>query len=140
MVKENNKGQDLSEFICSVEGESNLSAPPSDIDSYLKYAKQVNENIKVNAVLSIWEKQQEAERNLRSRYAKLFILILAIQLLVINVIFVFIGAGALKYEQWTINIFILSVFGEIVGIVLIIVKNLFTSTNKEMIDLVKEQK
>jgi hypothetical protein len=66
--------------------------------------------------------------------------ILAIQLLIINGIFVLIGMKILTYDQWTVNVFIVSVFGEIIGIILIIVRSLFTSTNKEMIELVKEEK
>ena len=137
LVPELNK---LDDFISSIEGEPEFLPERLSLEERIKYEKQKNETTLINTILNVWEDQQNAERTLRKEYASCFIWVLALQLVVINVIFVLIGCNILKYEQWTANLFIVSVFGEIVGIVSIIVKYLFTSTNKEMIDLIKEQK
>ncbi len=141
MIKTDKDAMDITQYICSVGAEPKLhSNSELSIDDRVKLAKQNNENTRTNTILTLWKEQQDAERNLRRKYANYFIWILAVQLLIINAIFVLIGYKILHYEQWTANLFIVSVFGEIVGIVLIIVKYLFTSTNKDMIELIKEQK
>lgn len=110
------------------------------VDNAVKVARQNNEDLKIQTILGIWSKQHELERDQRGKYADWFKWVLVIQLIAINIAFFLIGRGCLYFDQWTVNIFIVSVFGEIMGIVLIIVKYLFTSTSKEMIELIKEQK
>lgn len=141
MLKDNTEQFDINQYICSVSGETNLSSKDDlSFDDKLKLEKQKNENTRIHTILEIWKEQQNAERTLREKYANWFIWILISQLAVISVVFILVGCSMLKYEQWTINIFVFSVFGEIVGIVSIIVRYLFTSTSKEMIELIKDQK
>lgn len=135
-----NGSNELSDYICSIEEETTFNVDQLSLADKILIEKQKNESVRIKTILKVWEDQQNAERNLRKGYATCFMWLLAVQLVIINVVFVLIGCNILQYEQWTVNLFIVSVFGEIVGIVLIIVKYLFTSTNKEMIDLIKDQK
>lgn len=136
------KPGEIGEYISSI----NVDNPgldqtvPQNIDSAIRMAKQNNENIRIQTVLDVWRRQQDAERQLRKTYAGCFMWFLGAQLVVLNVIFALIGFGIVKYRQWTVNIFIISVFGEIISTIAIIVRNLFKTTGKEMIELIKEQK
>jgi len=58
---------------------------------------------------------------------------LAAQAIVINIVFVLMGSRLLSVEPWTARTFILSVFGEIAGMVLIVVKYLFTPSSEQIL-------
>lgn len=108
------------------------------VDDRVKIEQQNNNNYKVKTIVSSWEQQQNSDRFMRNGYAKVLMCVLAIQLLVINIIFVLIGVKVLFYEQWVINVFIISVFGEIASMVVIIVRYLFIPVGKDMINLIKD--
>jgi hypothetical protein len=65
------------------------------------------------------------DRNLKKRYANGFIWILSVQLIVMNLVFIAAGVGWLKFEQWTLDIYMTGTLAEVFGLVLVITKNLF---------------
>jgi len=67
----------------------------------------------------------EEDTHLKKTYAKVLIFMLAMELLVINGIFIFIGIGWLNYTEVVLNIFIGATLLEILGLVTIIVNYLF---------------
>lgn len=73
------------------------------------------------------------DRELKESYAKAFKSILATQLAVMNLIFIAVGLGWLRFEKLTIDIFMTGTMIEAFGIVVIITKNLFPQkrTSKE---------
>jgi len=126
--------EDINKYIDKVGGD----VKPLTIDEKIKIDQQNNNNYKIKTILSTWKEQQDADREMRKGYAIKLIWILAIQLLIINVDFFLIGLDILSYDQWVVNIFVASVFSEMAGMVLIIVKYLFVPFGKEMLDLVKK--
>lgn len=90
----------------------------------------------INLVES-WKEQQTADRNLKTKYGKWIMAILIIEFIFMSAILVFIGLGKLSFEEWVINAFIVTTFGQIMGVVYLIVKNLFSDGN-QIIDIIKE--
>jgi hypothetical protein len=112
----------------------------SEINDFV--AKAINNfnshEIFIDKVLSNWIQNQESERSQRSSYGKSLLKILGFQLFIVNLIVILIGCNLLHYEKWLINIFISSVFIEVIGLVAIIVKSLFQSNNgTELNEIIK---
>lgn len=70
-------------------------------------------------------KDAESDRLLKEKYAKYFILILVVQLLIMNYVFIFAGLKVLEFEKWTLDLYMGGTLAEVFGIVLVITKNLF---------------
>lgn len=73
------------------------------------------------------EKVEDArsDRELKKSYAKWFIWILVAQLLIMNFAFYGVGFGWLKYEKWTLDLYMGGTLAEVFGVILVITKNLF---------------
>lgn len=69
---------------------------------------------------------KRTDTELKKLYAYRFIWILIGQLLAMNLIFVAIGFGFLKYSDFVINLFMGGTLAEVFGIVLVITKYLFS--------------
>lgn len=100
-------------------------AAPEDLESYRVRTAIRDRSHRLRAVVNAWKKQQEQDRELRSRYARWLMLALAVQAVLVNVVFVLLGTRVLTVEEWTARTFIAAVFAEIAAMVLVIVKYLF---------------
>ena len=87
-------------------------------------------------IVAAWKSQQDQDRKMRKTYANWLMGTMSVQVFVINVIFVLIGCGVLKFEQWTANTFVMATFAEISGLVLLVVKYLFPATTDRILDLI----
>jgi hypothetical protein len=108
-----------------------------EIDTYARLRDVEDRSHRVRTILDAWSNQQTHDRNMRQRYASWLAWIMSAQLLVLNVVFVLIGTGTLKLQEWTVNLFVISVFGEIVGLTIIVVKYLFPTTSDKLLDLLR---
>ncbi|WP_195945927.1 hypothetical protein [Paraclostridium bifermentans] len=88
-------------------------------------------------LVETWKEQQTADRDLKTKYGKWIMAILIIEFIFMSAILVLIGLGKLSFEEWVINAFIVTTFGQIMGVVYLIVKNLFSDAN-QIIDIIKE--
>ncbi|CEN81008.1 hypothetical protein [Paraclostridium sordellii] len=88
-------------------------------------------------LVETWKEQQTADRNLKTKYGKWIMAILIVEFIFMSGILVLIGLGKLSFEEWVINAFIVTTFGQIMGVVYLIVKNLFSDGN-QIIDIIKE--
>ena len=70
-------------------------------------------------------KDFEQDRGLKKKYAHWFVWILIGQLVVMNVVFICVGLGWLKFPGWSLNLYTGGTLAEVFGIVLVITKNLF---------------
>lgn len=120
-----------------VEGET-LNALEDDIIEVSEYDDDFStgDYVIINLV-ETWKVQQEADRSLKTKYGKWIMLILALEFIFMSGILVFIGLGKLHFEEWVINAFIVTTFGQIMGVVYLIVNNLFSDGN-QIIDIIKE--
>ncbi len=120
----------------------NVGEPVSsaDVDSYGKLRQIEDRSHQVRTIIKAWKDQQAQDRKMRERYANYLIFAMGLQALVMNVIFVLIGCGALTFEPWTARTFIVSVFAEIASMVLIVVKYLFTPSSDKVLQFLSEKK
>jgi hypothetical protein len=111
-------------------------ATSEQIDNLGKYRDMQERTKHHRTIIDVWKKQQDQDRETRKRYANWLMITMSVQAVVINLIFVLIGCGVLKVEQWTANVFIGSVFAEMSSLVLLVVKYLFPATNDRILDLI----
>jgi len=76
--------------------------------------------------------RRRSDRKLRETYAKRFLLFLAAQLIVMNIVFVATGLGWLKYKnRWTLELYMGGTLAEVFGIVVIVTRSLFPSQDSK---------
>ena len=95
------------------------------IDDLLKIQEATDKSHKLHAILDLWSKQQTEERKLRKLYAICFAILLVLQTLTANAVFILVALGLVNMTESQFNIFFVSVFGEMVALVLIVTKYLF---------------
>jgi len=105
----------------------------SDIDSLIRVQGAVDKSNVTRQLLASWSIQQQEERRLRKIYSISFIAILAVQIVILNLLFFLIGIKTLIFTEVQINVFFVSVFAEIVSLVLIVTKYLFPRKNQEKV-------
>lgn len=99
--------------------------------------QNIQERIKHHrTIVNAWKQQQDQDRKMRKTYANWLMGAMSVQVAAINVIFVLIGCGILKFEPWTANTFIMATFAEISALVLLVVKYLFPPTTDRILDLI----
>ena len=62
---------------------------------------------------------------------------LFLQVAFVNIFLIGLGLGWFKVEQWVANTFVVSVFGEIAGCALIVVKYLFPKAGTELFSILE---
>lgn len=111
----------------------------SSLDDLLKMQEASDKSHKLHTALASWAAQQSEERRLRKLYAVCFAVILALQILFMNLIFSFIGFQLLAITEVQFKVFFISMFGEITALVLIVTKYLFGKDgNVKFIDIIKD--
>jgi len=69
----------------------------------------------------------KSDRELKEKYASIFVLVLIFQLGVMNIVFILSGYHILSFERWTLDLYMSGTLAQVFGIVLVIIKNLFPS-------------
>lgn len=97
-----------------------------------------NSNSDFIEILNIWKSERESELKLKNMVCKNLIRLIFIQAIFIGVMVGLQGAKIWSFEEWTFRLIIVSVFAEIVGVFIIVVKSLFPEdSSKSMLDLIK---
>lgn len=84
-------------------------------------------------IADIFTDRSKNDNKLKEKYSKILIIILSIQLLIMNVIFILRGANKLNFDDTTFNIFITATIAEVFSLVTIIVKYLFTDNLTQLL-------
>ncbi|MCL6589990.1 MAG: hypothetical protein K6U80_08560 [Firmicutes bacterium] len=95
-------------------------------------------NIINRTILKNWDRKTNQDIDFQGIYAWILLGMLVFQVLAINVIVFGIGLKWLVFDKWVIDIFIVSVFGEVTGLALIIVNYLFPKTQDNTNELMKK--
>lgn len=94
----------------------------TDLESFVAKNKwQLYKNL-----VDLFKDRTENDNNLKKTYSLILVIILGIQLIIMNVIFILKGANVLEFNDTTFNLFITATIAEIFTLVTIIVKYLFT--------------
>jgi len=107
--------------------------PPQDSSKFLSEIRtallnpEANELKKLDPLTEARVDDQRTDTKLKKLYAKWFIIILAAQLLAMNVIFVFVGLDRLQFKEPThLNLFMGGTLAEVFGVVFVITRYLFS--------------
>jgi len=100
-----------------------------NINDLIKMREATDKSYKIRRLINSWAIQQTQERKLRKLYAQCFIGFLAAQLLFMIVAFFLIGCQVIVLSDMQFNTFFISSFGEIVSLVLIVTKYLFSKSD-----------
>lgn len=98
-----------------------------------KSAEEIASNICDEYIHSI-----QKDNQLKGKYGFTLIVILIVQLIIINVVFILVGCGILNYTQFTINLYVSACILEITALITIIVKYLFSNSKNEVNSMVRE--
>ena len=115
--------------------ESSLS--PENIEPWARLREVEDRSYRLRTLVQTWEQQQGEERQLRRDYASRLLWIWVVQALVVNIAFALLGLNVLVVDQWVANAFILSVFAELVGMVLIVMRYLFPMDGDSLLKLIE---
>lgn len=111
---------------------SSVKASWGDQDSLNEFRLELKRRM-FDAVLTRWKESQEADHRMRQRYGTIIIVALAIQLISINLYAWRLGKGLLPgADPITSRILIVSVFVEVAGLVLAIIRYLFPRTGNDL--------
>jgi hypothetical protein len=113
-----------------------VSPEPPDEDVLDQLRENKERRRHQSAIINAWRQQQTQDREMRRVYANWLMLVMSCQIAAINIIFILIGCGLLKFEPWTANVFITAVFADIASLVLLVVKYLFPATTDKILDLI----
>lgn len=113
-----------------VKSESNQKSKTVD-----EVGKKWNMNDKI---VDLFKEKIENDNKLKSKYASWLIVILVIQLLALNILFILKGKNILNYSDTTFNIFITGGIAEVFLLVRVIVKYLFTDNLSGALKIILE--
>jgi hypothetical protein len=68
---------------------------PEDIDTYGRLQEIQDRSHRVRAIVKAWKDQQTQDRKLREKYAHWLIIAMAVQAVVVNLVFVLLGLSVL---------------------------------------------
>jgi len=130
----NNLPPSLSSLIAKVGG----VVEPEDIDVYDKLSAIHDRSKKLRTILKAWNSQQNADRELRKKYAHWILVGLSAQILLAMVVLFFIGFGLMNLPEWVAAVFFAGVFTEIVGLTTLVMRYLFGDRGSELLKLVEQ--
>ena len=111
---------------------------PEDVDAYRSVREIADKSYKIRTIVAAWEGQQREDRQLRRSYATWLLIALSVQMLIVDVAFFLLAAGIIGVDRWVAQTFIISVFGEIAAMTLIVVKYLFPETSSHVLKLIEK--
>lgn len=97
-----------------------------------------NSNSDFIEILNIWKSERKLELGLKEMVCKNLIKLIFAEAVLIALMVVLQGTKIWNLEEWTFRLIIVSVFAEIVGVFIIVVKSLFPEdSSKSMLELIK---
>ena len=100
-----------------------------NINDLIKMREATDKSYKIRRLIDSWAIQQSQERKLRKLYAVCFICFLAVQLFFMIVAFFLIGCQVIVVSDLQFNTFFISSFGEIISLVFVVTKYLFSKND-----------
>ena len=98
-----------------------------DVNNSKKQSKKSNKDRKYKQD----NKDRKSDRDLKKKYAKYFIIIVFMQLILINEIFIMVGAGIIHYDGYSLDIFVTATIIQVFLCVKEIIRNLFPNGNSK---------
>lgn len=101
---------------------------------------EVSERLKMTReTADVFLENAKSDRKWKNIYAKILLIILIIQILSVNIIFILVGFSIMNYSDSTFNIFITGTLIEIIAVIRLVVKYLFSDNISATFDKVLEK-
>lgn len=136
---ENNKVEELKDEVNEIfDGlDNSKNVTKTYIDEKTQSVDTIKNNFKLqNKVVSAHCDNITSDISIKKVYSKILLIILAVQFIVLDLIFVFVGLGSLKYSDISLNLFVTGGLIELIGLVTIIVKYLFKDNTTESLRII----
>ncbi len=115
-----------------------VAVTSEEVDTYGRYREIEDRSFRLRTVVTAWESQQTEERRLRRSYGSWILAALLIQTLFADAAFLLIGFGRISIAPWVANVFLVSVFGQIVTLAVVVVRHLFPEVSSEILRLIEK--
>lgn len=114
------------------------SVNPEDVDSQIRATEASDRSYRVRTIINEWSIQQREDRALRRRYANWVLGFLGFELLFISVAFLLIGSGAIVVMESVSQVFIGSVFAQVIAVSAVVMKYLFPDSSVRFLELLEK--
>lgn len=136
---ENNKQEELKEEVNEIfedlDNSTNVTKAYSSEKS--QSVDTIKNNFKLqNKVVNAHCDNITSDIKIKKDYSTILLVMLAIQFIILDGVFVFAGLGILKYSDISLNLFITAGLIELIGLVAIIVKYLFKDNTTESLRII----
>lgn len=136
---ENNKVEELKDEVNEIfDGlDNSKNVTKTYISEKTQSVDTIKNNFKLqNKVVSTHCDNITSDISIKKVYSTILLIILAVQFIVLDSIFVFVGLGSLKYSDISLNLFVTGGLIELIGLVTIIVKYLFKDNTTESLRII----
>lgn len=117
----------------------NVSKVNENGKEYVKPINEINKKWAMNdKIIDTFVKNINEDQNMRKNYARILIVILAIELAALIIIFILKGINILNYSDTTFNIFITAGIAEVFILIKMIVKYLFKDNLTDALNIILE--
>lgn len=82
-------------------------------------------------IIGLWSREKKSDQFMKLIICSLLVCILVGEIIFIDILVYLIGKGVLKFDEWTIRLFIAGVFTEIAALVKMMMGNLFPVDEKK---------
>ena len=114
------------------------SVTADDVDTYVKIRDAEDRRYKLRSIVDSWDKQQSEDRKMRKGNALFFLILIAFQVVIINLYVILIGINVVGSNPLVLKVFFIPVLGEIVSMTFIILKYLFPKVSADILELIKK--
>ena len=111
-----------------------------DVDTYRAMSEIENRNNTTKTILHAWAEEQNQDRELKKIYASRLLNMLGVEVLIATVLIVLDGCHVISAKEWTLNLFVSGIISQSMGVIYIIVKYLFPSSNNSIDQILRSVK
>lgn len=133
--KEEELKEEVNEIIDDLDNSKNATKASNNEKS--QSVDTIKNNFKLqNKVVNAHCDNITSDIKIKKTYSTILLIMLAIQFVILDGIFIFAGIGILKYSDVSLNLFITAGLIELIGLVTIIVKYLFKDNTTESLRII----
>ncbi|HEY8361639.1 MAG TPA: hypothetical protein VIK77_01990 [Tissierellaceae bacterium] len=108
-----------------------------NVDKELLRKEKESDINNVNAIIGRWIADQEQNTRLRRNYAYTLFVLMAGQIISVNIMLYLMGCGIMQLESNYFNMFLSSIAAEAIGFVYIVAKYLFKHNDRVLEEIIK---
>ena len=111
---------------------------PEEVDTHIRATEASDRSYRLRTIVNEWSIQQREDRSLRRLYANWILGFLGFELVFVAASFLLIGFGGIVVTESLSEVFIGSVFLQVISVAAVVVKYLFPDTSTRFLDLLEK--